>query len=135
MTHVTLTSIGKYRDYKAESSVDVGEEIANALWNSEISSIVSLDLSDYNWWSQRSNLTYSKLAEFIFTQQSLEELIITSSSFSSDICQAIMFNLVNSPVFGTIKTLDLSNSWNFDGDEICQHLADFIATAPKLEKI
>ena len=46
-----------------------------------------------------------------------------------------MFTVVNSPIFATLKTLDLNNSWNFDSDETCQHLADLIATAPKLEKV
>ena len=46
-----------------------------------------------------------------------------------------MFNVINSPVFGTLKILNLINSWNFDSDETCKNLATLIATAPKLERV
>ena len=46
-----------------------------------------------------------------------------------------MFNVINSPVFGTLKILNLINSWNFDSDETCKNLATLIATAPKLEMV
>ena len=46
-----------------------------------------------------------------------------------------MIQLVHTPVFQTIKKLDIFHGWNLDKDNSCELLAELLANGPKIENI
>ena len=133
LTHLDLSSYGGYYDYRTDEYHNNGKEISDALWNSNICNLVYLNLSNSDWWY--NDVTKSKLIEVIAVQQNLEDLILTSCLSAQDATEAVLIQLVHTPVFQTIKRLVLSSGYNLDKDESCELLADLLATGPKFERI
>ena len=66
LTHLDLHSYGSYYDNTKRRYVDSSEEIADALWNSNICNLVHLNLSNSDWWYK--DVVKGKLMEVIAVQ-------------------------------------------------------------------
>ena len=66
LTHLDLHGYGSYYDHTKKTYVDSSEQIADALWNSNICNLVYLNLSNSDWWYK--DVVKGKLMEVIAVQ-------------------------------------------------------------------
>ena len=122
--------------------VGVGEPILEALLNSSINTLVSINLSANKLWFEENDSSVSSvelLIEAIGMQSGLEHLIFDQNSLSQNVTQKVLTKIADSSVCNSIKSLTMSGSFgdgaNFDSDISVEKLAHIIQQAPALAKL
>ena len=109
-----------------DANEKIGEVILEALYTSNIDSIIDLNLgSNSSWFKHPSNAEL--LAEVIYKQSGIQHININCNDFSSDATQKILTRIADHPsTTSKVSILKLCNSANFEANETVERLADIL---------
>ena len=119
---------------------NIGELVLETLLNSNINSIIDLNLGDNSSWFKHPDTEEERssnvdlLAELISKQAGLQRISLYENSFSSNATQTIVTRIADDMSTSTnLKTLYLYEA-NFEANETVEKLADILQSARYLKE-